>query len=343
MVSQEERVFRISNRLRLVRWFGLLLLFLVTFFFPYMIATIGGMYPDLSVAPVFCTILGFLWIPLLAVYWQQTLSIQLEENHFAIRKWLQTPKSFGYSGILAHNERRDFGKGDAFDVLTIYLDDDYFVIKSNEYQEYELLKDHFCQYGKSVPYHKVLTLAERNRLRWMIVGLALLLIANIVFGYLAHNSVDKNPARLTAVTNIVYKVSADQGKGGFKGFIFRLRAWPDFTFYVSRRSYDVDIRSLKQAIMVNQPVTLLIRESDLRKKLLKTEPLTFGDKYNDYNKIIVFGVDQGNSVHVQSAQTVYEPTHTNPRQRLFLLGFLLLLCWVGWVYVDRHKVLRTAS
>lgn len=175
----------------------------------------------------------------------------------------------------------------------------------------------------------------------MIVGLALLIIANIVFGYLAHNPADKNPARLTAITDIVSKVSADQGKGGLKGFTLRLRTWPDFTFYVSRRSYDVDIRSLKEVITVNQPVRLLIRESDLRKKLLRTESLTFGDKYSDYNYIIVFGVDQDSEVHLKTSQPVYEPTHTNLRQRLFLLGFLLLLCWVGWVYIDRHKVLRT--
>ena len=84
----------------------------------------------------------------------------------------------------------------------------------------------------------------------------------------------------------------------------------------------------------------MIRQSDFRKKLRKTEPLTFGDKYVDYNQIIAFGVNQGDSVDILTPNPVYEPTHTNPLLRTILLSFLLLLCWTGWVYVDRQAVLR---
>ena len=54
----------------------------------------------------------------------------------------------------------------------------------------------------------------------------------------------------------------------------------------------MDIRSLKQSIRLTQLIAVLIQESDYRKKLVETEPLTFGDKYSDYHQILVFGIDQ---------------------------------------------------
>ena len=55
---------------------------------------------------------------------------------------------------------------------------------------------------------------------------------------------------------------------------------------------------------------------------------------------MVFGVNQNDSVDILTPGTVYEPTHTNPRLRVFLFSILLLLCWTGGVYVDRQPVLR---
>ena len=338
MVSQQERVFSISNRPLLLLWLLLLLLFGSTVFIPFMIATSGQAYPDLSVVPVFYAASGFIWIGLLVEYRQQTTAVQLQENRLIVRKWLQIPKHFDYKSILAHNERLDVGKGRAFNVLTVYLQDDYFVIKSNEFPDYPLLKDQLCQFGKPVAYQKVMTLAERNRLRWMIGGLALFIMANIAFGYLAHNPA--TPAKLIAFSDQIASVREDRPKGMLKGVTISLRSYPAFSFYVSRRDYDIRLDTLKWVIATRRPIELLIRESDYRKKLTKTEPLTFGDKYVNYKQILVFGVGQRGRVHIQTSKPVYEPTHTNPGQRTFLLSFLLILCWTGWVYVDQHKVLR---
>ncbi len=49
---------------------------------------------------------------------------------------------------------------------------------------------------------------------------------------------------------------------------------------------------------------------------------------------------QGDSVSILTPGSVHEPTHTNLHRRVFLLSILLLLCWTGWVYVDRQPVLR---
>lgn len=339
MGVQQEKAFRLRNGILYLHWFLFVLMFPTMGFILFMIATAGQAYPDLSIAPIFFCVMGIIWIPLSAQYWRQTTSVRIEADQFIVKKLYQYPKQVACASILYHNERLDSGKGQPFKVLTVYLPDDFFIVKSNEFTHYEQLKDQITQYGKSVTYQKVMTLAERNRLRWMIGGLVLLIIANIVFGYVAHNPITTKPARLITVTDAVHSVAIDQGKGGFKGFRLRLKTWPDFTFYISRRNYDTNIRSLQQAIAVNQPITLLLRQSDYRKKLAKTEPLTFGDKYDNYQRIVVFGVEQTKNVHLMTYKPIYESVHTNPAQRTFLLGFLLLLCWVGWVYIDQYKVL----
>ena len=342
MISQQEIIIKASSWVLLLRWLMVLLLFASTVFVPFMIVTAGKTYPDLNIALIFCSGASFIWVTLLADYQRQTISVELTNHQFTVKKLMQAPKRYDYETIVGHNERLDYNRGQSqpFAVLTVYTSDDYFVFKSNEFRKFALLKDALIQYGKPVSRQQVLTLAERNRLRWSIGGLVLLIGATIGFGYLAHNSTSKEPAQLTAVTGILDRILENRSRTGLTGFIIRLHDWPTFQFKVSRRNFETDIRSLKQVTALHNPVTLLIRESDYRKKLTKTEPLTFGDKYSNYNDIPVFGVSQGNQVTIRTTRSVYEPTHTNPNQRAFLLSILLLFCWTGWVYVDRHKVLR---
>lgn len=339
MVSQQEETFSISRKRLYLLWLLLVLILpFITFCF-IMIATAGQSYPNLSIAPIFFTCMCFIWIGLSVEYSRQTTRVQIGEQQCTIKKFGQQPKPFHNNAILAYNERLDSGRGDTFNVLTVYLKKDYFILKSNEFDQYTLLRDYFTQYGQSVPYQKVLTLAERNRLRWLIGGLVLLIGANIAFAYLAHNPADKHLTQLTSVTDIVHQVREDRPKGTLHGVRISLQAYPAFDFYVSRKNYERRLDTLRWQINRQLPITIQIRASDYRKKLAKTEPLTFGDKYTDYNRIFVFGVDQGNHVHLRANVAAYEPTHTNPVQRTILLSFLLLLCWTGWVYVDQHKVL----
>ncbi|GAB3726803.1 hypothetical protein [Spirosoma lituiforme] len=340
MVDNRTKSFRIKRKTLLLKWLPLLLLVASTIVVPFMIAVSGQRYPDLTIAPIFFAMTGFIWVPLAAEYWRQTTAVQLEETQFTIKKFAQRPKRFSYSDSLAYNERLDFGRGDQFNVLTIYLSDDFFIIKSNEFDEYEQLKEGLLAQAQPTTYLKVMTLAERNRLRWMISGLALFILANIAFAYLAHDPADPAPARLVTVTDLVEQVREDRPKGQLKGVTFSLRSYPSFSFYVSRKDYDIHLDRLMASIRLRQPVDLLIRESDYRKKLRETEPLTLGDKFSNYKQIPTFGVRQTGSVQLQTTRPVHEPTHTNPGQRTFLLSVLLLFCWTGWAYVDRHKILR---
>ncbi|MFD2936609.1 hypothetical protein [Spirosoma flavum] len=337
-MSQREGIFRIGKKYNYLRWFVLVLLFPATVGIPFMIATDKQIYPDLNLLMICYLIASFLWMALLIEFGQKTLRIELYEDEFLVKKCWQKARHFPYQSILNYNEQPS--RIEPFKELTIYLSTNWFIIRSNEFADYDYKKDQLTHYAQPDSYKKVVTLAERNRLRWAISGLALLILATITFGYLAHNPTDEKPARLKTVTDIVDQIRENRNKGNLNGFTLQLHRWPDFSFYVSRRDYTADIRSLKQTVAFRDSIILIVRESDYRKKLVGTEPLSFGDKYDNYKQIKVFGVNQGDWVHLRTDELVYEPTHTNPLQRSFLLSILLLFCWVGWVYIDRHEVLQ---
>jgi hypothetical protein len=341
ILTQRNIQFTISSKVLFLRWFLIVLLFFATVCIPLLAASAGQAYPNLDNLLAIGSMLGFIWIPVAIEQAKQTNAVQLLDHAFTVRRMFQTSKTFGYDAILGFNERSDTTRGGTrFNVLTVYLADDFFTIPSNEFADYEQLKEQLSLYGNPLPYRKVITEAYRNRLRWLIGGLSLLVAASIAYGYLAHNPKDKQPAKLLNMNGLVKRITSNAPKGFFKGVFIELYNYPAFTFYISRKSYDTNIQHLVWDIEPNRPITLRIRESDYRKKIAKTDPLTFGDKYDNYKQIMVFGVEQPYSVVLETSHPILEPAHTNPLQRTILSSILLLLCWTAWVYVDQLKVLR---
>ena len=276
-MSLRHGIFRMKSGYVLLVWLVPLLLIFSTVVVPYKIATVGHTYPDLNILLICYSVAGLLWIAILFEFGKKTLSVTLNGADFTVKKIGQKTRQYPYTVILAQNERHESGRGGPFNELTVYLSDNWFAIRSNEFRDYDYLKEQFTQYGQSVPYRTVLTLSERNRLRWMVVGLVLLIGTTIAFGYLAHNPADPNPARLISLTSTVSQVGENRNKGPLKGVTIHLRAFPSFAFYVSRRDYNVRLETLKSVIRTNHSITLLIRQSDFRKKLQRTEPLTIRD------------------------------------------------------------------
>ena len=337
-LTQHEETFRIRSRwLWLHRFlFGLLVALL---YIPYKVATNGQVYPDLSQAPIWLVLFGFVWVICLAEAWKQTIVVTLGPYQFTVKKWTQSARQFPYDSIEGYHEYSDQDRRGPYQTLVIYLPEDYFTIRSIDFEAYEQLKARLTEHKAIVPRKRVITRIERNRLRWLIGSLSVLIVANIVYGYLAHNPETKQPAQLISVTSTLDRIRPDADRGILKGFTIRLSNWPDFEFYISRKAYADDLRRLQQEITLNRSVRVLIRDSDFRKKLLKTEPLTLGDKYDNFKHIPVFGVEQVNGLRLRAAITALEPTHTKPGQRTAFLGVLLLFCWAGWVYTTQTKVL----
>ncbi|QMW04421.1 hypothetical protein [Spirosoma foliorum] len=307
---------------------------------PTWIAFRSWPYPNLDLLLFFYALIPLLWVALLVDFGSRASSIEFHEDGFSVKKIAQKTNWHLYADILTYSERLGSKQNEPSPELRVYLSDNWFLIRPSDFINYDSLRDKFTQYGQPGPVRKVLTLTERNRFRWAIGAFALIIGLNMLFAYLAHTPVDKAPAKLKSVTAIVDRISTNSTKGIFKGFTLKLHPWPDLEFIVSRRDFDTDIRSLKQLIAVNQPITVQLRESDFRKKLTQTESLSFGDKYDNYAQIRVFSIDQGKLVQLQSTNPIYESRHTNLLLRTILLSFLLLFCWVGWVFVDSYKVLR---
>ena len=342
--SHQGKAFRIRNGYTYFRWFLLSLLFLAALVVPIFLITQVHPYPNINAILISWSIAGLLWIAILVDVGPLASFIELNEHDFTLKKFGQKASRHKYSTILVHNERPNSSKMESFTELTVYLSDNWFIIRSNDFESYDYLKTCLTQYGQSGARQKVLTLTERNRFRRAIGGVAVLILANIAFGYLAHNPTDPNPARLIALTNQAEQIKENRNKGKLTGLTLLIDAFPNFSFSVSQRGYDTSLADAASALVVRQPITLLIRESDYRKKLRQSEPLTFGDKYSgQFNQIEVFGIRQGNAVGLSASAPALEPTRTTPRQRTFLLGFLLLMCWAGWVYVEQHRVLRANS
>lgn len=339
-LTQHEETFRIKSRwLWLHRFlFGLMVSIL---YIPYRLATDGQLYPDLSQAPIFCMMLGFIWILWLSEAWKQTTRIKLGACRFTVKKWMQSARDFAYDSIEGYHEYEDWDRRGSFMALTVYLHDDYFTIRSIDFEGYDVLKDRLTDQRLVVTRQKVITRAERSRLRWLIGSLGLLIVANIVYAYVAHNPNGNQPAQLVALTSTLERIRPDTDRvGRLKGLTVQLSPWPGFEFYISRKAYPEDIQTLEPAIETNRTVRMWIRDSDYQKKLIKTEPLTFGDKHDDFKQIPVFGIDQINGLRLRATVPALEPVHTRPVQRTIFLSFLLLFCWAGWVYVDQQKVLN---
>ena len=223
---------------------GILLLFLSLFVIPAGIALSGGArYPDLSVLPIFWVLgIGFVGAIVLLEMMPQTVSIDLSETGFTVKKWGSRAAHYPYSAITSFNERRQLDRTSAFDELTLYMPTNWFMLRSNMFQDYPHLKAQLTQYARPVPYCRVITRPERTQIRLFLAGLALLIIGSIVFGFVAHNPTGKNPAPLGSFSSEVADIQAVSGRGGFKGVSFRISRWPDLEFYASRQDFDKDIQ-----------------------------------------------------------------------------------------------------
>ncbi|GAB3769647.1 hypothetical protein GCM10028818_06030 [Spirosoma horti] len=342
MSDQPHYLFRVKPINTFFRWLLFLLLLGTTVVGPTLLIFEAPYYPNWNTLLSFFLIGGFVVFMWVTYSMWQTIAIHMfDDATFSVKKSGQTPSQHAYESILAYNERPSESKMGTFMELTIYLTDNWFVIRSNEFRDYEYLKETFTQYGQAITFKTVLTKTEKIRLRWLIIAQSMLILVNIAFGYLAHNAVEKTSAPLASLTDVVVRVKENRNKSRLTGVTLTLRSFPGYSFYVGRHNFDNRLDTLRYAIRPNQPITLLLRQSDLQKKLVKTEPLTFGDKYDHYSEISIFGVEQGDFVHslAPNLTDVQEPTHTNPLQRTFLLSFLLLLCWVGWIAVDRQPVI----
>lgn len=324
------------------RWLvaGLLILSLVVL--PIGMAFDGDFsnYPDLSTLLFFAPLAGIMWLALLADLLPLATLIAFEENTFWVKKIGQRAQAYAYSDIVSYNQWPSHTTSTQTE-LQVYMTHNWFAIKAIDFQDFDIIKTTLTAYGKASSKQRILTRHDRTQFRWALAGLAISAAANIVFGFLAHNPEASSKAKLVSVTATVESVHRSETKGIFKGFNLKLQPWSRFTFQLIPRYFANPLQPLQTRIVPRLPATLLIRQSDFNKKLVRKEPLTFSDKYVDYTKIMVFGIDQGNWLQLMTDQKVYEPPRTNPVQRTVLYCILLFMCLIALLYIEGATVLPT--
>ncbi|RYF55349.1 MAG: hypothetical protein EOO39_38120, partial [Cytophagaceae bacterium] len=148
MSDQHYTIFRVKPINTFFRWFLFLLLLVTTVVGPTLLMLETPYYPNWSTLLIFLLLGGFvvlMWF--VHSMWQTTALQMLDDATFSVKKSGQSSTQHAYNSILAYNERPSESKMGSFMGLTIYLTDNWFVIRSNDFRDYEYLKEIFTQYG----------------------------------------------------------------------------------------------------------------------------------------------------------------------------------------------------
>ncbi len=271
-----------------------------------------------------------------------TVSVKVSGNQVLVRKGLGQRTRIRFADILGYNEQAAGGKSTPDKKqLTIYTHDDWFCIQEAFFTDYAELKDLLTQSGKPVPFRQGLNTGETRLLRGIVLGYVAFIAGLVWLGYAAYTPATQSNRthRLQAIVEEVRMVKS--GKGRPLGVAFRLNEFPRFSFEATKKEFGNEALYLPRLMGRGQPVLLTIREEDFAKKLAGTEPLTFGDKVDDFTQIDVFRIEAAinNSRLVLQANTPPQAnTHTRPV--LWVMGALagLLIAWTCWVWIDRHQM-----
>lgn len=298
-------------------------------------------YPDLN----FMTIVGpfGMWFTILLTWGlvSQTASIQTGPTSFVVRKYGQTSFEYPYAAITGRNVRRNANKHTSWTELIVYLPDNWFALRSIDFDNFDELKALFSAVSPAVAYRQVLSPGEQRLARIFLIIALLAGLTPVWFGFAAHQPVSKKPARLVRLSGTVSGIRKTTNRSSsYTGFALRLAEYPDFTFYARRKEFTDSLRTLPYSLNDPPRLSLTIRDYDFRTKISRQQPLTFGDKYDDYSSIPVAGIDSSPFFHVRTTKPVYNDSHTKPYIRLGLFCLYAIVIWSFWLAVDKQTIRR---
>ncbi|QJD79448.1 hypothetical protein [Spirosoma rhododendri] len=307
-------------------------------------AVIGGIraqapYPNLNVITIVGT--GGTVLTLMFTWSQvgQTAFIQLLPDSFVGRKRWQRAAEHPYTSVTGHNVRLNFDRNQHWTELTVYLTDDWFALRSVDFPNFDELVAYFSSVSPAVRYRPVLSPAEQRLAQWFLIGALLVGTGPVWFGFAAHQSVSKQPARLVNLVGYVFDIRQTSNRNNaFTGYDLTLVNYPDFTFHVRKTSFSDSLRTVPDWFTTSGTTTLLIREHDFLTKINRKQSLTFGDKYDGYQTITVFGIGDRSGVRLRANQPAYDDPHTKPYIRLAVFMLYGIVIWSFWLAVDRQTI-----
>ncbi len=298
-------------------------------------------YPDLNFSTFFGS-LGLIMMLLLTwPYIEHTASIQTGTESFTVRKYGQVPFEYPYTALTGHTVRPNFDRQRSWTELVVYLPDNWFVLRSIDFDNFDELVALFSAVSPAVPYRQVLSPGEQRLARIFLIVALLVGLVPVWFGFAAYQPVDKQPARLVHLSGTLSSIRKTTNRSSsYTGFALRLAEYPDFTFYARRKGFTDSLRTLPYALNYPPRLTLTIRAYDFRTKISRQQPLTFGDRYDDYRSIPVAGIDSSPFFHVRTTRTIFNDSHTKPYLRLSLFCLYAIVIWSFWLAVDKQTIRR---
>jgi hypothetical protein len=269
----------------------------------------------------------------------QTASIQVLTDSFIVRKYWKHSRQHSARSVTGYNVRRNFDRNQQWTELTVYLTNDWFALRSIDFQNFDDLVAHFASVSPAVPYRPVLAPAEQRLGRWFLLSALVVGMGPIWFGFAAHQPVSKQPARLASLVGYVFDIRQTASRSNaFTGYDLTLVNYPDFTFHVRKSSFNDSLRTVPGWFTRSGIITLLVREHDFLTKISHRQPLTFADKYDGYQSIAVFGIGSQAGIRLQANQPAYDNPHTKPYIRLAAFLIYTIVLWSCWLAIDEQTI-----
>lgn len=185
----------------------------------------------------------------------------------------------GYTEFYTIREKSASNKDGQTLKLSIYLPFRKIVILQDEEPKYEdFLRLCRTQFTKK----------EKNRLhiKYYLIPIALFIIQLSPF-VLSNGSTDIAGEQNQLVKlDVTVKTFAKKGRRNYKEIVIELREFPEFEFHI-QNSDKKAFRKYYELLKKERSIAIHISEYDFKKKLQKTEKLTFSDKYFGYPDVTV--------------------------------------------------------
>ncbi len=296
-------------------------------------------YPDLNVITIIGSVGTVVTLMIAWPYFEHTASIQTGTELFTVRKYGQTAFEYPYAAITGHTVRPNFDRQRSWTELVVYLPDNWFALRSIDFEAFDELVALFSAVSPVVPYRQVLSPSEQRLARGFLIVALLAGLAPVWFGFAAHQPVRKSPAPLVVLVGYVFDIKQTTNRNNaFMGYDLKLVNYPDFTFRARKTSFNDSLRTVPNWFAIHGNITLLIREHDLLTKISRKRPLTFADKYDGYQHITSFGIGDQSGIRLRSNQPAYNDSHTKPYLRMGFFVLYAIVIWSFWLAVDKQTI-----
>lgn len=258
---------------------------------------------------------------------------------------------FGYSrNIIFYDEIIDYTEivkdntSENWSEFTLHTNNKSFNIISKDYENYYEL----CAYLKS---KSVLNKTKSQKLKnkTPLIGnivfacsIALLIcFLYFLFNIFLHRNDAINYNELSQISgHIISKIEVLKTSKGSRSIDIELDNYPEFSFGISGSAYyATDDEKYLKNVKIGDELTLKIKSDEYEKKITKTKPLNFFDKYSSYNYLSVYELSDSNYTYLSlDNYNIEKKNDSSYGAPLFML--ILLISFI-YIFKEQQKLSKS--